>query len=194
MGFSNFIIVGKDLAVKPFYLIILLPCCEEFITEAFKGVCYIVVVLALAIYIQYPVFKLSLAFRLAEDKVHLTDDEFEHVDSPVQHIQDVVLCRVGGAQIVHVYRAGLTDAVDAADALFDLHGIPGQIKVDHGRTKLEVSSLSSDLGAKHDIVPVLKIAHGTVLFCRTHIALELGETDPGLGKSLRDLFQRCREA
>ncbi len=77
-----------------------------------------------------------------------------------------------------MYRAGLTDVVDAPNALFDLHGIPGQIKVDHGRTKLKVSSLSSDLGAEHDTGPVSKITDCAVLFRRTHFATEHGEVDP----------------
>jgi hypothetical protein len=47
----------------------------------------------------------------------------------------------------------LPDAVEAADALLDLHRVPGQVVVDQGVTELEIAPLSAGLGGDEDLQP-----------------------------------------
>jgi hypothetical protein len=42
--------------------------------------------------------------------------------------------------------------VNPADALFDLHGIPGQVVVDHLVAELQIASLTADFGGHQNIL------------------------------------------
>ena len=47
---------------------------------------------------------------------------------------------------------GLSDPVDAADALLDLHRVPREVVVDDGRAELEVETLARHPGGEEDVV------------------------------------------
>ena len=63
-----------------------------------------------------------------------------------QALVDVALARVGGDQVPEVADLGLADAVDAAEALFEAVGVPGQVVVDHEVGALEVDALAGGVG------------------------------------------------
>ena len=54
---------------------------------------------------------------------------------------DLALAGVGGDQVPEVADLGLADAVDAAEALLDPVGVPGQVVVDHQVARAEGSRL-----------------------------------------------------
>jgi hypothetical protein len=61
---------------------------------------------------------------VAEDHVNLADDQLEHVDLGVEHLEQGLLDRPRRHQVEDVHIARLADAGQAPDALLDAHGIP----------------------------------------------------------------------
>ena len=94
----------------------------------------------------------ELAGDLAEDLLVAAHGMLEDADAPQAPEVDV---GVDGARRDEVddgdRLALLAVAVDAADALLDAHGIPGQIVVDEEIAELEVETLAADLGGEQDI-------------------------------------------
>jgi hypothetical protein len=54
-------------------------------------------------------------------------------------------------RLINAHFVFLSDAVNPADALFDLHGVPGQVIVDHLVAKLQVASLTADFRGDQNI-------------------------------------------
>jgi hypothetical protein len=68
--------------------------------------------------------------------------------------EDVRLCRSDCQQVDGVHHALLPDPVDAADALFEAHGIPGQFEVDDDTAAfLEVQPLAGRIGREQHTRP-----------------------------------------
>jgi len=84
--------------------------------------------------------ELVRAEPLAEDQAGVADDEFEQVHLVLEDLQQVLLKGVLLNEVVDVHRVLLTDVMQAAGALFDLHRIPGQIEVDEAVAELEVAA------------------------------------------------------
>jgi len=62
----------------------------------------------------------------------------------------VALAGFGGDEIPEVADLGLADAVNAAEALLEAVGVPGQVVVDHEVGALEVDALAGGVGGEED--------------------------------------------
>ena len=82
---------------------------------------------------------------------HLAEELVDALEALGQEAVDAVFDGVAVAHVVdgHVV-AGLADALDAAFALFESGGVPGQVEVDEGAQALEVESLAGGFGADDD--------------------------------------------
>jgi len=64
---------------------------------------------------------------------------------------DIALAGFLGHEVPQVAHFGLTDAVDAAEALFEAVGVPGQVVVDHQVRALEVDAFAGGIGGEQDL-------------------------------------------
>ena len=71
--------------------------------------------------------------------------------------------------------------MNPADALFDFHGIPGQVIVDHLVAKLKVASLAADFRGEQNIGLFLELLYLCILFRVFHLTVKhrMGYLFPG---------------
>ena len=95
---------------------------------------------------------LALELELAE---HVEDLAAEGLAGLLQLLQqravDVALAGLLGHQVPQVADLGLADAVDAAEALLEAVGVPGQVVVDHQVGALEVDALAGGVGGQQHL-------------------------------------------
>ena len=86
--------------------------------------------------------------RRVEDVCGLVDAELFEDDRQLllQHFAHAVLHRVPHHEVDRADRVFLADTVDAADPLFELHRIPGNVVVDHHVAELQVQPLAAGVG------------------------------------------------
>ena len=83
----------------------------------------------------------------------------------------------------------LADPVEADDALFDLHGVPGQIEIDECVAELEVFPFATGLGREEDGDVPGKSCDLSVLFRIAHLAVKEGVGNFMRLQSLADMIQ-----
>ena len=96
------------------------------------------------------IFKGFAAFEVAKDEVELADYQLEHADLAGEEVDDVGLDGFVAAQVEDGHILVLAEAVQAADALLDAHGVPRQVVVDQLVAELEIAALGAAFGADHD--------------------------------------------
>src|SRR3990170_2369224 len=104
--------------------------------------------------------------EVSEDEVEFSHNELEHVDFPVEQLDDIFLDRVPRPEVHDVYLARLSEAMDSADSLLDLQRIPGEVVVHHGVAELEVPTLTARFRAEEDPIPFAKRANACLLLPR----------------------------
>ena len=67
-----------------------------------------------------------------------------------ESLVDIAFAGVGRKEVPQVADLALSDAVDAAEALFNAVGVPGKVVVDHEVRALEVESFSCGVGGDED--------------------------------------------
>ena len=96
--------------------------------------------------------RLALELELAE---HVEDLAAEGLAGLLQLLQqlaiDVAFAGLLGHQVPEVADLGLADAVDAAEALLDAVGVPGQVVVHHQVGALEVDALAGGVGGQQHL-------------------------------------------
>ena len=107
----------------------------------------------------------------------------EEVKTPIRSWtrgDDVGLDRAGRVEIENVdFLLLLPETVDSTDPLLHLHGIPGQVVVDHRRAELEVEALTGHPGRKHDVkVAVAESRDDSATFQLRHSAVQLACPEP----------------
>ena len=95
--------------------------------------------------------------QLAE---HIVDAPAERFTRDLQLLQEprvnLALAGIGGDQIPQVADLGLTDTVNASEALLDLVGVPGQVVIDHQMPALKVHAFARGIvGDEHQQIAVL---------------------------------------
>ena len=107
--------------------------------------------LAVADRLDQEVAQRLLLEQLAEDVV---DPAAERLARRLELLQeagvDRALAGLVGDQVPEVADLGLADAVDAAEALLEAVGVPGQVVVDHEVGALEVDALAGGVVRDHD--------------------------------------------
>ena len=107
--------------------------------------------LAVADCLDQQVAQRLLLEQLAEDAV---DPAAERLARCLELLQEAVvdgaLAGLAGEQVPEVADLGLADAVDAAEALLDAIGVPGQVIVDHEVRALEVDAFAGGIVGDHD--------------------------------------------
>ena len=89
---------------------------------------------------------------LAQDFFAPADGVLEDADAPQAALVDLGIHGARRDEVDDGDRLALLSvAVNAADALLDAHGIPGQIVVDEEIAELEVETLAADFGGQQDI-------------------------------------------
>jgi len=104
-----------------------------------------------------------------QDRLQLADDLFEPSDTVLQRPVDPGLHGVFVEIVADPDLAvHLADAVNAANALFDPHGVPGHVVVDEHAAGLQVQPLAGRLGAEQDLdrFALLEGALDCLLGCR----------------------------
>ena len=95
---------------------------------------------------------MTLELELAEHVEHLAAEGLAgFLDLVQEGAVDVALAGLLGDQVPEVADLGLADAVDAAEALFQAVGVPGQVVVDHEVGALEVDALAGGVGGEQDL-------------------------------------------
>src|SRR5690606_34359678 len=83
-------------------------------------------------------------------------------------------------------RFALADAVQPADALLDLHWVPGQVVVDQHRAELEVQALAGDLGGDHNVVATVpELRHDPVPGIQVDVAVQHRHTTAAPQRTLQ---------
>src|ERR1035438_1447904 len=113
--------------------------------------------------VHHQLGEIARIVEAAQDGVHLAHDEFEHIDLVVQHAQQVFLDCARLAEIEDEHVVFLADAMDAADALLQPHGVPRQVEVDHSVGELEVAALAARAGGKEHVGFVAAAGDGGIL-------------------------------
>jgi hypothetical protein len=103
---------------------------------------------------------------------------------------DVALARLVGDEVPQVADLRLTDAVDAAEALFEPIGIPGQVVVHHQVGALEVDALARCVRCDQhvDLRIVLESLLGLLALLPAHLAMD---DDNGSRAAQDRLYARC---
>ena len=92
---------------------------------------------------------MTLELELAKHVEHLAAERLAGLLDLVQEgAVDVALAGLLGDQVPEVADLGLADAMDAAEALFQAVGVPGQVVVDHEVGALEVDALAGGVGGE----------------------------------------------
>ena len=95
------------------------------------------------------VFERHIVKGLAEHVEHPAPEGLAHgVELFEQAGENFALPGLGGDQIPEVADLALTDAVDAAEALFDAVGVPRQVVIDHEVGVLQVDALPGRVGGQ----------------------------------------------
>jgi hypothetical protein len=68
-----------------------------------------------------------------------------------QALVDVAFPRLPGDQVPEVAHFGLADAMDAAEALLQAVGVPGEVVVDHQVGALQVDAFASGVGRQEEV-------------------------------------------
>lgn len=87
----------------------------------------------------------------------------------------------------------LTDAMDAAEPLLDLHRVPRHVEVDHRVAELQVASFAPGLAAEQHIHSALKARDCLVLLAARQRAVVHSCAHPGGAEQIRKILQRRRE-
>src|ERR1039458_9598749 len=81
----------------------------------------------------------------------------------MQEVQDALLQGASGRHVRQDDVVRLSDPVNAAEPLLDLHRVPRQVEVDHGVTELQVATLAGGLRAEEHVGLRLEYRNGSVL-------------------------------
>jgi len=73
--------------------------------------------------------KLVAGESVAEDQARLAHNQLEKVELLLEKLEQVFLQRAGLNEVVNAHRMLLAEAMEAANALLDLHRVPRQIEV-----------------------------------------------------------------
>ena len=113
---------------------------------------------------RFDIFPLAILYRLEQQILerHAVEQFTEHViDAPAQRLArclqlfkkpgiHLALTRIGGDEIPQMANLGLTDAVDAAEPLFDLVRVPWQVVIDHEVATLKVHAFAGRIIGDED--------------------------------------------
>ena len=96
--------------------------------------------------------RLALELELAEHVEHLAAERLARLLQLLQQLAvDIAFAGLLGHQVPQVADLGLADAVDAAEALLDAVGVPGQVVVHHQVGALEVDALARGVGGQQHL-------------------------------------------
>ena len=80
--------------------------------------------------------------------------------------------------------------MDAADALLDTLWIPGQVKVEHQTTELQVASLAGGLGREEHLGALLKTTDGLAFLRLRELAVVGHKVHSQAAQQIRQQIQR----
>ncbi|MNN50127.1 hypothetical protein D3C81_1647000 [compost metagenome] len=109
-----------------------------------------------------------LFFEPLQNHVKMAYDQLEHIDLLVQQVEDMLLDRAFGRQIVNIDVVGLAQPVHPADPLLHSHRVPGQVEVDHLMAKLQVDTFAARFGRDHHLGPAAEQVHHPIFFASVH--------------------------
>src|SRR5262249_9210211 len=118
-------------------------------------------------------------------RTQLTADLPEAVE---QFLQNTALPSVLGHKIDDQAVVHLTVAVNAADALFEAHGVPGDVVVDHHPAKLKVDPFAGSLRGDEHLRRLLELPFGvnartgSVAVANLHPTVDLGDRQTPFAK------------
>ncbi|MNN51041.1 hypothetical protein D3C81_1656560 [compost metagenome] len=94
----------------------------------------------------------------------------------MQQIQNMLLDRSFGRQIVNFYVIFLSKTMDPSNSLLNAHRVPWKIKVNHMMTELQVNAFSACFCSDHDLGSAAEQIHHPILFPPVH-ATTIGNSD-----------------
>ena len=128
--------------------------------------------------------KFALFFQIAEDHVDLADDQLEHAQLGLEQVQDCRLYRVSGDEVEDMHVVRLADAAEPADALLDLHRVPGQVEIANGVGKLQVAAFTACFRGQQQPGRAAKALHRCLFFQTGEASVKDGQFVAGLGEPL----------
>ncbi len=143
--------------------------------------------------VEQQVFEVALVRKLPQDHVHFTDDQFEHVEFLVEDFEQVIFHRAARRKVENAHFAILPDAVNAPDALFDAHRVPGNVEIDHRAAKLEIASFPGGFGGEQHLGVMLEICNCLILGPHIHLAVIGDERESQPAQAFGQTFQRAAE-
>ena len=127
---------------------------------------------------------------VAHDVEHLVGAQFaaDFLQPFEQLLQDAALAGVLGHEVEDQAVVLLAVTVDAADALFQADGVPGDVEVDHQPAELQVDAFAGGLGGNQHLGRFLELALGVdararrVAVADLHAAVDLRERQAPLAE------------
>ena len=126
------------------------------------------------------VLERTLHLPRAEDLFHLAHDQFEHADLALEDLEHVGLERAAAHQVHDAHRVRLPQSVDAADALLEPHGVPGQVVVHDDARELQVAALAAGLGRDQHLFVMTEVVERLLLLTPAHLTVEQRHAEAGL--------------
>ena len=103
----------------------------------------------------------------------------------LQHVAHAKFHAVGKKEIDGAHHGLLPDAIHAANALLDAHGIPGDVEIDDDVAELEVQAFAAGIGGNQD-AHLLGERHLHLLtLVHAHAAVEAGDGDAAIAEKFR---------
>ena len=114
-----------------------------------------------------------------DDRFEGADGGLEDFDAVEQPHEDAFVDRDRVDEVDHDNRLlDLSDPVNAADSLLDLHRVPRQVVVDDRRTELEVQALAGDPVGKDEVVMAgTELGHDLAPLVAAHAAVQHGDAE-----------------
>jgi hypothetical protein len=140
--------------------------------------------------VQHEVGEIALLVQAAEDGADLAHHQLEHGNFFVEQEEHLLLQRAACHQIEDEHFAALSDAVNAADALLDRHGIPRHIEIDQRVAELDVAALAPGLRAQQHRHALAELDNGAILLRPAQAAVEAREIKSILRQKLGQASKR----
>ena len=142
------------------------------------------------VHVAEQLFQLVRGKHRADDVEHLVGAQFaaDLLEPFEQLLQDAALAGVLGDEVEDQAVLFLAVTVDAADALFQADGIPGDVEVDHHPAELQVDAFAGGLGRDEYLGRFLELALGIdararrVAIADLHAAVDLRERQAPLAQ------------
>src|SRR2546428_10412079 len=147
----SFVVFSKHGLIQLPGLLIVTLCALKFFRESIERALTFASCCAASPQIHDNAAEVLFLAEFTENHFDLSGNEFKQIDLFVQHLEHVFLDAAGEAEVKNIDLTGLSNAVNAADPLFDRYRVPREVEINDRVAELKIAAFASGFAGEQDL-------------------------------------------